>query len=384
MPAYFKKSKNEILQQELAKIARNTPFTATGAGSIVRALADVFATQLGDMYDALDYNVNQTLVTTATGAALDLIGTVYNVQRKKINEVAALDKKLGAFIFYISTPYSQSILIPRGTNIYSSTSSYIGQRFSYKTTEDTVIPAGRTRAYASIEPNFSDNVYTAGKNTLIIHDASAPAGVTIHCTNTKEIAPLNESENDEQYRIRIIRQIRVATSGSGEALRFAGLAVNGVRDVKIRQTPYGLGSFEAIIVPERDSNTVDTLSKARAAMEEVRPVGVRMFSVAPTPLTFDMELTIVAPTSAIESVNVNIANRVNVAISRYLNSLLPGSDLIYNQLLVVINDASDLIKDVIVKRMSINGREIMRRNFKPGENEQIVLGRIGVGVAASA
>lgn len=382
MPAYLKKSETEILQDQLTKIVRNTPLSATGPGSIVRSLAAAVANQLGDLYDALDYNVNQTLVTTATGAALDYLGSVYNVQRKQVNELAALDKRLGAFLFYVSAPHNQDIFIPKGTNIYSSTNTYMGQRFSYKTIEDTVIPAGRTRAYASIEPNFSDNVYTAGKDTLRIHDAPSPSGVIINCTNPKEISPMTQSETDEQYRLRIIKAIRVATTSTAEAIRFAGLSIAGVRDIRIRQTPYGLGSFEAVIVPERETTVADIVSRARAAMDEVRPVGVRMYTTTPEAMPVDMEITIVAP--LVEPTIQNaLANRVNIAVSRYLNSLLPGSPLVYNQMIVMINDASEYIRDVAVNRLSVGGREIMRRNYSPAETEQLVYGDITVNVAQS-
>ena len=382
MPAYLKKTRQEITSQAIQKVLNTTDLTSTGPGSIVRAIIEAVASELGDMYSILDYNINQTIITTATGAALDKMGTLYNTPRKAVNELATIDKQLGAFMFFVNSSYGSNILIPKGTNIYANTTSYIGQRFSYSTTEDAVLRAGSTRIFVSIAPNFSDAVYTAGKHTLIIHDAPMPGGVQLLCTNPKEIAPFVNMETDEQYRTRLIKAIRVAAAGTSEALRFAGLQVEGIRDVKIRSAPYGMGSFEAVIVPERRNNTNEVVERAILAMENVRPIGTRMYSITPDALPLTMDVGIIAPMAVNADAKENVVRRASVGISRYINSLLPGSELVYNQLIQIILDSSDIVRDVNVKSMSINNREIMRRNYRPADNEQVVLGDIKVQVVA--
>lgn len=383
MPAYLKKTKAEILNAELTKIQRNTPITFVGPGSIARAFAEAVSTELGDMYDLMDYNTSQMLITTATGSALDLLGSLYDTTRKQVSDLTAVDKRLGSFIFYLQTPHASNITIPQGTNIYTDTSSYMGQRFSYSTTEDVVIPAGRTRVYASIIANFSDVVYTAGVRTLVVHDFQSPPGVTVLCTNPKAISPQLSYESDEQYRVRLIKAIRVASSGTLEATRYAGLAVSGVRDIKIRQAPYGLGSFEAIIVPERNTNAGDVMVRATAAMDQVRPMGVRMYSKVPVYIQFDLTLGIIAPTAISSQTREMVVKRAAVAVSRYINSLLPGSELVYNQLIQLIMDSSEEISDVNVSKFSVNGQETLRRNYRPAADEQIVVGNVFVDIARS-
>ena len=383
MPAYLKKTKSEILSQELTKIQNDTPITAVGPGTVARAFAEAISTQLGDFYDILDFNVNQTLLSTASGSALDLLGSLYQVERRGINEMAAIDRRLGSFIFYIQAPHTSDIVIPEGTNIYTDSTTYMGRRFSFSTVDPTVIPRGRARAYASIRPNFADGVYTAGVNTLVIHDFPSAPGPTVYCMNPKAISPQPTMESDDQYRIRIIKEIRVATGGTLEAVRFSALKIAGVRDVRIRQAPYGLGCFETIIIPERGEGAGDHIRRASEAMNETRPAGVRMFVKTPTELPMDITVDIVAPNANTNQSQDTVTRRAAVGISRYIGALLPGTELVYNQLLQIIMDSSELIKDLSITKFSLNGTELLRRNYRPAEDEQIVVGQISINIARS-
>jgi len=383
MPGYLKKNNADILSQALRKISLSSSISATNPGSVARAITEAITTELGDMYDILDYNLNQNILSTATGAALDLFGSLYGVTRKTINDLAIIDKKLGAFIFFTQTPAPFDIKIPSGTNVYTDATTYIGRTFSYKTQEETTILMGRKVAYTGLIPNFSDSVFTAAPNSLILHDFASPPGATVFCTNPKTISQLINYEEDDSYRARIIKQIRVNASGTVQAVRFAALSVAGVRDISIGQTPYGMGSFEAIVVPERNVNTKQVSSQVTAAMESVRPLGTRMFVRLPTTKPVDISVDLIIPMAGNNQITENAIQRANVGIVRYLNSLMPGEQLVYNRLISTILESTSIIKDVIVKRFSINGSELTRRNYKPAYDEQIIPGDIVVGVALS-
>lgn len=383
MPAYLRKSGGEILREALTKLQKNTPITSISQGSIARALTEAVTTEIGDLYDILDYNLNQNLLSTATGSALDMLGRLYNVERKAVSSAAAIDKQLGAFYFYIMTPVLFDILIPDGTKVFTNATSFIGTRHSYSTTGDVRIVAGRTRAYAGLTPNFTDNIFTAGINTLILHDYESPATAHVFCTNPKEIAQQITFESDNNYRARIIKQIRVSSSGTIEAVRFAGLGVAGVREIRVRQAPYGMGSFEAIVVPEQGNNAAQVLASVRGVVEGVKPLGVRMFVRTSTTIPVDVSVALIMPGANLTNISDQAIKRATVGITRYLNGLLPGNQLVYNRLISLIIDSSDLVKDVMVKSISVNGVEIMRRNYQPAEEEQLIPGNITVSVATS-
>jgi len=344
---------------------------------VARALTEVITMEIGDFYDILDYNIAQTVISTATGRALDLIGQLYGVTRNSLGEVATIDQSVGSFYFYLDQPHTADITIPAGTRVTTGDGTYIGDIFSYVTASVAVIPAGRTRVFASLRPEFGDSVYTAGANTLVNNNFTSPAGVTVRSTNPKAIAAQAGYESDINYRIRITKAVRTAAGGTTEAVRFAGLAVPGIREVKIRQAPYGLGSFEALIVPEDRTNIAQTIVNVAAALDKVRPVGVRMFVREPDYLAAEIHATIVLR----KDINVNaegMARRAEIAALRYLNTLLPGQQLIYNQLIQYMMDSSETIRDVAITRFRVNGTEVLRRNYSPKEDQQIVPGEIRI------
>lgn len=383
MPSYLRKSGGDVLNEVMQKILRQTPITSMSPGSIARAFAEAFSTEVGDLYEIMDYNLNQNLLSTATGSALDLIGSLYSVQRKTVSNIEAIDKQLGSFYFYLKNSVASDVTIPKGTKVYTNATGFVGQRFSYYTVEVVVIPAGRTKAYASLLPNFSDTSFTAGANTLTLHDYPSSVNAIVYCTNPKEISAQNGYETDDSYRTRIIKKIRVAASGTAEAIRFAALEISGVREATITQAPYGMGSAELVIVPEQNGDVAQIVANASAAAQARRPIGTRLFIKTPTTKSLDVSVDLIIPGATSAQLVETVIKRATVGINRYLNSLLPGKPLVYNRFISVIIDSSDVVKDVIIKSLVLNGTEIMRRNYQTSNDEQIVPGAITVKVATS-
>jgi uncharacterized phage protein gp47/JayE len=335
------------------------------------------------MYDLLDFNLSQHFISTASGAALDMLGSLYGVSRKSQSNLVTISKRTGSFCFYLDSPAPFNIVVPVGTKVYTNTSTFVGQQYSYETTEQAIIPAGRVRAFVGIKPLFTDSVFTAGSNMLVVHNFASPPGYPVLCKNPKPIQAQAGYEDDESYRFRITKAIRVSSSGTAEAVRFAGLGVAGVRDVRINQAAYGLGSFEAIVIPE-DYNTVSgTLERATTAMQQVRPVGVRLIIKRPTIRSVDVSVNLIIAASNVTGVVDAAKGRAREVITRYISGLLPGDQLVYNKMVQLVLDSSDLIKDMIVVKFMVGGAESARRNFQPETDHHLVPGNIVVGVASS-
>lgn len=382
MPVYLKKSHSEVLSEALEKLTQTTTITSVGPGSVARSIAESITSEIGDLYDVLDFNITQTYISTATGSALNALGALYGIERKQVSDLAVVDKSLGSFLFYIDNALSVDVVIPRGTNVYTSVTSYVGRQHSFSTTTENVIIAGRTRTYASLTPNFVDTVYTAGANTLVFNDANIP-GITLRCTNPKGIAPLPGYETDDDYRLRLMKSIRVTAAGTIEAVRFAGLGVANVRDIKITQAPYGMGSFEAIIVPEQNNNVQQTLVLAKTAMDTVKPLGVRMFTRTPTILPMDINVSLFIPGANATQISDTVISRAVVGIRRYLEGLMPGNPLVYNRLIQIIIDSSELVRDVSINSITINGSPQLNKNYQPKDDEQITSGNIVVNIGST-
>lgn len=377
MAAFVRKDKETILRQALSKLQNTTSITATGPGSVARSIVESITTELGDYYDILDFNVTMSCISTANGRALDLFGQLYNVTRKSLTSLATIDRSLGVFYFYIDQPYGANIVIPTGTVVHTDSSSFIGSIYTYRTTEEITIPIGRTKVYCGLVPANADSVFTAGADTLTQHTFSSPVGTTVKCTNPKPITPQTNIESDDDYRTRVIKAVRTTAGGTAEALRFAALAVVGVRDIRIRNAPYGLGSFEVLVVTEDVNQSQLVVQNVTDTLRSLRPVGCTMYIKEPEILTAEMDLN-VSFKNLRNTDKANFARRIKIAILRYINSLTVGEVLVYNKLIQTILDAVEFVSDVSFTSLKINGNEILRRNYTPEEDQQLIPGNINV------
>lgn len=375
--AFLAKTSQQILTESLAKITNSTTITATSPGSVARAFTEAISIEMGALYSVLDFNFNQQNISTASGISLDQIGSLYNITRKTIANITTIDRALGAFYFYIPAIFDQNIIIPTGTLIYTDNTTYVGQQFVYATTATCIIATGRTRAYASIAPQFANSVFTAGANTLNIigNNFIQPSGTTVLCTNPKTIEAQVGQESDDSYRYRIIQGARQAAGGTPTAVRLAGINTAGVRDITLRDTPYGLGSFECLVIPEDYTLSSTTLSAATTAMNAVRPTGVRMYTRLPTFLNVDVTCNVII-NSTLNVDAASVASGAQVSILRFLNQPLIGAPLVYNELISTILDSDNAITDVTITNLAVNGTQVLFQNYTPKDDEQLVPGTI--------
>lgn len=381
MALYIRKTQADILREALRKLETRTTVNATSPGSVARAFTEAITTELADYYDALDFQIAQSVISTASGRALDLLGDLYGVKRKSVNDLVSTDAKIGAFYFYIDSPFTQDIVIPSGTQVFTATNSFVGQQLSYVTSDEAVIPVGQIKVYASIKPNFSDALFTAAPNTLVANSVISPIGTIVRCINPKAISAQPGFEDDNNYRVRIIKSIKVAAGGTLDAVRFSALGVSGIRDAKVVENIYGLGSFQVIVTPEDITFPASTAATLISAMNAVRPIGVRMYMTQPTLVPVWFGATVIVKSSSTVSIDV-MSNRITIAVKRYLNTLLSGDVLVYNKLIQYILDVSADILDIQVTQYAPAAVESLRRNFTPDIDQLLVPGRIEINIAS--
>lgn len=377
MAIFLAKNRADILRQALQKVQQNTSVTAIGAGSIARAFVEGITSEIADLYDILDFNMAQSVISSASGSSLDLLGQLYNVPRKSVGDLIQTDRSLGAFYFYLDTPYSSPITIPAGTRVFTANDNFVAQQLSYVTVDDVLIPQGRMKSYATIRPQFNNSIFTAGANTITQHDFISPVGGSVKCTNPKPIVAQPALEDDNNYRLRIVKNIRVTSAGTADAIRFAALGVGGVRDIKVYDSSLGLGTFQVVLIPEnKDVNSV-VADNVRSAIQKVRPIGVNYFIDQPNYIGVDIMAQIFLPSVSLETAELS-RRRATVSIMRYLNTLLPGDTLVYNKMLQYVFDSSDQIKDIQINKFAPNGIDTIRKNFTPDKAQMIIPGNIQV------
>lgn len=379
MPVVSTKTKEEIISRIINALEQNAEISATSPGSIARAFADAFGTEMFYLHEAFKEAVSQTSISTAYGRSLDLIGELYNVTRKTISEPLAYERSTANIEFVLSSPHSSDIVIPKDTIVYNDVGSYSSTQYYYKLTQNVTILAGVTKAYGIVQPNFQSNDYVASIGSLTRHNFVSPPGIIVYCSNPKEVYPVLNAESDDNYRRRIISAVKINSTSSTEAVRFTALSVNGVRDVRIREASFGLGSCEVIIIPEVAGNIGIIPSLVAAAIEQVRPIGVRMSVAVATPIEYSINATITLPYGTAENLRVGIENQAAVFVKRYLNSLTVGDTASIQEVERQIRVSSDLIRAINITNASAGGINVNKKDFRPSSEKQyIVSGEINI------
>lgn len=366
------KDRSEILVTILNSLEKNAGISSISPGSVARAFADAFSSEISDLYDSFKYNIDQSNLSTASGRSLDLIGELYNVRRKSISASLAENRATANIEFILQTPHSGNIIIPKGTIVYNDVGSFVSKQYSYRLVQDVSILAGVSRAYGIVEPNFQSNDYVAARGSLVRHNYIGPPGVNISCVNTKEVYPIMNAESDDNYRKRIAATIKVNSSGTNESIRFAALAVPGVRDVRIREASFGLGSCDVIVVPETPASINAIPSAVSAAIARVKPAGIRMNIRIAEQVTLAVSATISLPYGTSATLASGVQNQASVFVKRYLNSLTIGDTASAQEIERQIRLASDLVRSVTITSMSANGININRKDFRTSDERQYI------------
>ena len=363
MSVYGIKSKSDILINILNSLQKDAGISAVYPGSIARAFAEAFSSEVSDLYEALKFNINQSNLSSASGRNLDLIGDLYGISRKSITEYASEDRQSFNIEFFIDKAHSASITIPKDVLVYNDVSNFMSTQYGFKLAGDVVIPVGSTRAYGRVEPNFSDNAYVAPINSLTKHNFFSPAGVILFCNNPKEVYSNINSESDSNFRRRIIASIKSKAIGSAESVRFAALAVRGVRDVRIREGSYGIGSCDVVVVPETTSGLSNLPQNVLIAVNAVKPVGIKLNIRIAEKVTVSVGATIRIPMGVSETLSSGIKNQASLFIKRYLNSLTIGDSVSIKEIEAQINRSSDYIRNAIVSSLTADGKELSIQDF---------------------
>jgi len=363
MPIYGIKNKADILVNVLNSLQKNAGVSAIYPGSIARAFAEAFTSEISDLYEALRFNITQGDLMTASGKNLDLIADLYGITRRNISDYSTQDRESFNIQFFIDKPHSSDVTVPSGTLVYNDVSNFITKQYTYKLAGDVIIGTGSTRAYGRVEPNFTDNAYVAPVATLTKHNAFAPAGVILFCSNPKEVYSNTGAESDTNFRRRIIASMKAKSPGTVESVRFAALAVKGVRDVRIREGTYGVGSCDVIIVPETASDMANLPQRVMLAINSVKPIGVRFNVRIAERVSINLDITVALSMGVSSTLASGIRNQASLFVKRYLNSLTIGDTISIAEIERQVKASSDYIKNCYIKSMSADGTELALVDF---------------------
>lgn len=363
------KTKEQMLVAALDSLNKNANISSVSPGSIARAFAEAIHSEISDLYNSLKVSVEQSNLSTASGMNLDMIGSLYNVPRRTISSELVPERTTGNIEFFLNTTNATTITIPQGTLVYNDTTAFSSKQYQYSLTADVVIPAGNTRAYGTVKANFADNNITAARNTLVKHNYIAPPGVIVFCNNPKEVFSSLNSESDDNYRRRIISAIRGSSSGTAESIRFAALSVKGVRDAKIREASYGIGSCDVIVIPETQAG-ISTMSQlVYDKIRAIKPVGINMNLRIATKKLVEVSATLTLREGTTNAISKSVENQARIFLNRYLNSLSIGDSLSVGEIERQMKLASELIISVTVNNIKVDNRNIPNKDYRLSDDK---------------
>jgi len=363
------KSKEQMLVATLNALQKNAGISAISPGSIARAFAEAIHSEISDLYNSLKVSIEQSNLSTASGINLDMIGALYNVQRRTISSELVPERVTGNIEFYLNTTHSSTVTIPKGTLVYNDTTAFSSTQYQYELNSDVVISTGNTRAYGSVKAKFADNNVTAARNTLVKHNFISPPGIIVYCNNPKEVYSSINSESDDNYRRRIVSAIRGSSSGTAESVRFAALSVKGVRDVKIREASLGVGTCDIVVIPETQAGITTMSQLVYEKIKSVKPVGINMNLRIATKKLVDVSATLTLREGTTGAIARSVENQSRIFLNRYLNSLTIGDSVSISEIERQMKLSSELVMSVTVSNIKVDNKNIPNKDYRLSDDK---------------
>lgn len=339
----FKKTFGELVQSSLSYLRSRTDITNTNVGGITRSLVEVINKNISDYYEVLDINMAMGFLSTSEGYYLDLIGSLFNMDRLEA-ESASVSQSSETQKFYVSSGYLVD-RIPSGIIRSGTVVSSLDGIIRYTVSADTNFSSAATEVYVPITASDSGTKYNVGANVLVSHNLGA-AGV--FTTNEKAIVSGTDTESDANYKYRLMNATLSAEKANEISVRLAALSVSGVSDVIIRKYARGIGTYEVIVIPVEGLASDALISNVQSAIDDVTACGTAGYARKPIIVPIDLSVSLVFTNDTTDYEKSVLRSMVKVAVEKYIVNIPIGGEFIINELRQQIMDVSPKIKDHMI------------------------------------
>jgi hypothetical protein len=140
-----------------------------------------------------------------------------------------------------------------------------------------------------------------------------------------------------------------------------------------------MGSCDVIVVPEGPmlAGTLDSV--VYRELLAYKPVGIKLNVRVAERVPVSVSANIILPIGNSSVSAVSIANQAAYFVKRYLNSLTVGDSVDASVIQSQILSSSDLIGEVIINLMTVNGVEIPKNNYQlQSERSYLVAGAVEI------
>ena len=272
-------SYSELVEQGRQSVAQNTAITNFSDSSIVMTIIRIMANYQKSLWDQLEEAERQGNLSTATGPALDNLGSFYGVQRKGAVNATSLG---GAQSVLFTNNGSQTVNIPLGTRVW--TPGDIER--AYFTLAFLTLGAGQ-QGYADIQAGRAGAFYNTAAGSITGHNAPYPL-VTV--TNILPVSNGSSPETDQNYRVRISNSLARREGPNETSIKQALLDIPGVRDVILLPLARGLGTADALILSYDPVPSDELLAACQGVLDQEMALGVSALARAPITVTLDVAI----------------------------------------------------------------------------------------------
>jgi uncharacterized phage protein gp47/JayE len=349
MPLVFEKTFEKLQSETMSELTSSTNITRVTPGAKARTLAQIFNRKLNKAYQDFDINFLRTFLPFAQGRFLDYIGDAVNVPRlgsaranvetsSQLQRVYVEDGTFG------DLNNGNDIFLPVGLIISTLPQN---EGITYRLTEGVVLPAASTELFIPVEATRDGVISNVGPDTLkftTFNNYAANTGLLFN--NVGIINTGREVESDTNYRFRISNQALSAEAANQTAVRLALLVIPGVADLVAVPYARGIGTFDYIIQTVVPNTPQPVIEACQQAIARVQGFGISGRAVRPRLTGMSFTISITWRNDATATDRETIKKAIPTAIQNYVNNLKIGEEFIYNELIQVVMDVDNKIKNI--------------------------------------
>jgi len=360
------------------------------AGVMVNVLGSVNRRYMNDM---ISYLLG-SLVNSATGNDLDILGTICGLRRYRTRdaEASAAERvcrfysKRGTF----GDIHSSTFTIPAGTRIDLREYADDASVNTVRVTEDVVCNTSESEAWFSCRSELRGADGTVGRGAMYSHSFTAYDDVDHNTLGVENVSPIigENEESDEHFRARIIRR-RIQQGGVNTlSVELAALSVPGVADARVIPFEAGAGTSTCLItttVGRAGSALQARVSSVVGALN--LPLSQTITVDEPDYLGIELYTRARFKDGASASDKASAISAAKRAVAHTVGNLWIGDSISINSIASVIMEAmaphiSDIglpgipIEQHWVWKETQDGRRyrnISRGNYVPDTNDRVIL-----------
>lgn len=336
-----------------------TNITDFNEGSEARNQLGAVALSQYELYYYIGFLYEMTFVQTSKGDYLDSKGKEFNCYRLTAN------KATGTITLSIDDPLPTDLIIEAG-NIVTCSSNY---ELTFTLDDDITILAGQTSATG---PITSDTGGINGNVAIGVIDTleENTTGENITVTNSAALTGGTETEEDENYRARILEAGKATAMGNIAWYKSIVNGITGVHDSLVINTPFDENFTMIIYVNGESKPTPDALI---TTIEEV-------FSTE-TNIIGGMSLQISKPSYTVQNITADVTiqsgysfSTVQANIISNITAYFQGGTTTYENIFPGLNIGDNIIVSVI--QMIIGNTEGVLDFTLTSPTSNVVMGSI--------